>query len=113
MRNCLELVERINELSEEMSKICIQARGELNEEQSYRVDTLEYKIHQIVHCLEDYKAKGYYQEYVEALNKMQELRDKQEELPPAIYNQTMEIQEYRFRNAKGNLLDTKVVFIER
>ena len=44
---------------------------------------------------------------------MQELRDKQEELPPAIYNQTMEIQEYRFRNAKGNLLNTKVVFIER
>ena len=57
MRNCLELVERINELSEEMTKICIHARGELNEEQSYRVDILEYKIHQMVHCLEDYKAK--------------------------------------------------------
>ena len=113
MKNCLELVERINELSEEMSKICIQARGELNEEQSYRVDILEYKIHQMVHCLEDYKAKGYYQEYVESLNKMQELRDRQEKLPPAIYNQTMEIQECRFRNAKGNLLNTKVVFIER
>lgn len=113
MKNCLELVERINELSEEMSKICTQARGELNEEQSHRVDTLEYKIHQIVHCLEDYKAKGHYQEYVDALNKMQELRDKQEELPPAIYDQTMEIQEYRFRNAKGNLLNTRVIFIER
>ena len=113
MNNCLELVERINELNEEMTKICIQARGELNEEQSHRVDTLEYKIHQMVHCLEYRKVKEYFQEYVDALNKMQELRDKQEELPPAIYDQTMEIQEYRYRNAKGNLLNTKVIFIER
>ena len=111
--NGLELVEELNNVSEEIEAIFNSYKGEeLSELDAKTMDRLVTKAHVIKKVLEDNGLYGVFQDYVKALEDIQVISDKIEfgvaKFRPAFYT-AMELAEDRYRKAKGYLMNKNIL----
>ena len=109
--NGKEIVERLDVLSTELTKLLdgrLKIDGAVREA---KVDRIETEVHVLKNALKEVGLYEEFQTYVNALTSMVDLEGKQNRVPTNIYDSLMERFEREYRSSRSKLESKEIIVI--